>query len=172
MSARLFALDQGFPLPIVDSLSEWFEPEAQMVPLGEVDDRLTSAVDDWEILLALHHHPDRWDGLITTDSGMLDLPRELAALMQTKLTLVDCLAVGHDPVRATGLLLTNLSSVCQQTRPDQAQAWALGGGRKRPPEDPWDYFARIAEHRNVSVGDLRQEWWLSPKELATNPLAE
>jgi hypothetical protein len=172
MPARLFALDQGFPLPIVSSLREWFEAEADMVPLSDVDVRLTSEVDDWEILLALHHHPDPWDGLITTDSGMLHLPRELAALMQTKLTLVDCLAVGHDPVRATGLLLTNLSSVCEQTRPDRAQVWALGGGRKRPPADPWDYFTRIAEHRNVSTGDLRQEAWLSPEELAADPLAE
>jgi hypothetical protein len=102
MPARLFALDQGFPLPIVDSLREWFEAEADMVPLSDVDARLTSEVEDWEIFLALHHHPEPWDGLITTDSGMLSLPRELAALMQTKLTLVDCLAVGHDPVRATG----------------------------------------------------------------------
>lgn len=171
MPPRLFALDQGFPQPIVNSLREYLETEASLVPLADIDPRLSDDIDDWKILLALHHHREPWDGLISTDSGMLNLPRELAALMQTKLTLVVCRAAGHDPVRATGLLLTNLSTICDQTRPDLAQLWSLGGGRKRPPDDPWDHFSRAADKRNMTAGELRSEEWLSPEDLVRNPLA-
>jgi hypothetical protein len=51
---RLFALDQNFPLPIVEVLSE-FMAEAELVPIAEIDPRLAD-LDDWEVLLALHHH--------------------------------------------------------------------------------------------------------------------
>ena len=75
---RLFALDQNFPQPIVEALREYMT-EAELVAVGDIDARLAADVDDWEILLALHHHERDWDGLITTDSGMLTLPRELSS---------------------------------------------------------------------------------------------
>jgi hypothetical protein len=73
---RLFALDQNFPQPIVSALSE-FMVEAELVALADIDERLID-LDDWQVLLALHHHERSWDGLLTTDTGMLSLPRELA----------------------------------------------------------------------------------------------
>lgn len=170
MAPRLFVLDQGFPQPIVHALHDYLESEAQLVPVASIDERLTE-MDDWELLLSLHHHTTPWDGLVSTDGSMLTLPRELATVMRTKLSLVVCRAAGHDPVRATGLLLTNLSSICSQTTPDRAQVWSLGGGAHRPAGDPWDYFTRAADKRNVTVGELRSEEWLSQAELAHNPLA-
>ncbi|MGH2834292.1 MAG: hypothetical protein ACRDK2_16100 [Solirubrobacteraceae bacterium] len=80
---RLFALDKNFPEPIVGVLSD-FQADAQLVPLDRIDQRM-STLDDWELLLALHHHADPWDGLVTTDSSMLSQGRELAKLIQTKL---------------------------------------------------------------------------------------
>jgi hypothetical protein len=74
---RLFALDQNFPVPIVTALDN-FIPEAELVPLREIDPMLVEDIEDWQILLALHHHARDWDGLITTDSGILNLPREMA----------------------------------------------------------------------------------------------
>lgn len=62
---RLFALDQGFPLPIVDVLAKYMV-EAELVALDEIDERL-AILDDWELLLALHHHERAWDGLTTDD---------------------------------------------------------------------------------------------------------
>jgi hypothetical protein len=115
VAPRLFALDQGFPQPIVSALDDYLRVEAKLVPLSVIDRRLPDMENDWEILLSLHHHAEPWDGLISTDTGMLDLPRELATLMQTRLTLVVCRAVGHDPIRATGLLLTHLSTICNDT---------------------------------------------------------
>jgi hypothetical protein len=100
---RQFALDQNFPQPIVDALAAYII-EAELVPILRIDEQLAT-LEDWEVLLALHHHERAWDGLITTDANMLALPRELAVLMQTKLTLVVTKESGHDPIKATGLLL-------------------------------------------------------------------
>ena len=99
--ARLFALDHNFPRPIVDALVE-FSVEAELVRVDQIDDRMPD-LDDWELLLALHHHDRAWDGLITTDSSMLQQPRELAVRLQTRLTLVVAMGSGHDPLKATGL---------------------------------------------------------------------
>ncbi len=64
---RLFALDRNFPQPIVDVLSD-VQADATLVSLDRIDKHI-STLDDWELLLALHHHTDPWDGLITTDSS-------------------------------------------------------------------------------------------------------
>jgi hypothetical protein len=167
---RLFALDQGFPQPIVEALADYLASDALLVPVAAIDQRLTD-MEDWELLLSLHHHPKPWDGLVSTDDNMLTQARELATLMETRLTLFVCRAAGHDPVRATGLLLTNLSGICAQTTPGTPQVWRLGGGAQRAAENPWDYFTRAADKRNVSVGELRGEEWPSRAELKRDPLA-
>jgi hypothetical protein len=157
VESRLFALDQGFPLPIVDVLAEYMT-EAELVAFADIDPELAE-LDDWEILLALHHHERRWNGLITTDSGMVVLPRELAVLMQTKLTLVLADEAGHDPLKATGLVLAHLPGICRRTRPDVAQLWILRAiGRRHT--DPWAQLGVVAEHQNERHGSLRRsEAW-------------
>jgi hypothetical protein len=97
---RLFALDKNFPQPIVSVLSD-FQADATLVPLDHINPRM-STLDDWELLLALHHHTEPWDGLITTDTSRLAQGPELATLIQTKLTLVVAVAAGHNPVKASG----------------------------------------------------------------------
>ena len=131
---RLFALDQNFPEPIVEVLGE-FQEDAELVPLRDIDERL-SDIDDWEILLALHHHERPWDGLITTDTSMLNQPRELSVLIQTRLTLVTIRESGHNPVKACGLLFAYLEGICQRTRADRPQVWRPAAA-KRPAEEPW-----------------------------------
>jgi len=79
---RLFALDHGFPQPIVAVLAD-FTPDVELVPIDEINERLPD-LDDWEVLLALHHHHRPWDGLVTTDAGMVQTPESLAVLLQTK----------------------------------------------------------------------------------------
>lgn len=165
---RRFALDQNFPQPIVEVLRE-FMTEAELVAVGDIDARLTE-IDDWEVLLALHHHPVEWDGLITTDMGMLSLPRELSVLLQTKLTLVVAAASGHDPLRATGLVLTYLPWIAVHTQRDAAQVWVLRSGNK-PHEDPWDWMTRLAERRGTTAAALYDQEKLSADELASDPLA-
>lgn len=106
--------------------------------VDQIDARM-SDLEDWELLLALHHHAEPWDGLITTDSSMLAQGPELAALIQTKLTLVVTMEAGHNPVKASGLLFAYLAGICQRTRPDQPQVWRLSAVN-RPHVEPWDFL--------------------------------
>lgn len=163
---RLFALDQGFPLPIVDVLAKYMV-EAELVALDEIDERL-AILDDWELLLALHHHERAWDGLITTDD-MIWQPRELCALIQTGLTLVFADESGHDPIKASGLVLAHLPGICKRTQPGVPQLWVLRAVAKQHTE-PWDQLKRVAEHRSESNRRLFEDNKLSPSDLARDPL--
>jgi hypothetical protein len=165
---RLFALDQGFPQPIVEALSPWIT-EAELVPIREIDRRLAADMDDWEVLLALHLHERPWDGLITTDSSILNLPREMSVLRQTNLTLVAAHDSGHDPLKASGLLLAHLPWICSATTPDRGQYWKLST-RNQPAKDPWEALERIADHQNLDVEYVWRESRLTRVQMATNPL--
>ena len=168
MSALRFALDQGFPTPIVEVLQAYIV-EAQLVSIRDIDPRLAE-LEDWELLLALHHHRGKWLGLITTDSGILSLPKELAVVLQTKLTLVVAEAAGHDPLLATGLVLSSLPRVCKKATEQPGGIFRL-----RQPHvertDGWDVLGRIAEHRTTTAKQLFRSSKLSRQELAKNPLS-
>lgn len=164
---RRFALDQNFPEPIVDGLADWLAPDAKLVPIRRIDTRMAT-LDDWEVLAALHSDETAWDGLITTDAKMLSLPRELAVLSQTRLTLVVAEAVGHDPIKATGLVLAHLGRICEQTRSDEAQIWRLRTSTK-PAEAPWDLLTRVAERRGSHPQKLYAKERLSRKQLRESP---
>ena len=166
--SRLFALDQNFPQRIISSLAPYM-PEAKLVSIREIHPRMP-LIDDWEVILALHHDDSEWDGLITTDSGMLNLPRELATVAQTKLTLVVASASGDDPLKATGLLLAHLPGICKKTRSECGQIWELRTATKAG-DDPWKVLSRVAAHRNVDVGELYEAHRLGKADLARNPLA-
>jgi hypothetical protein len=165
---RLFALDHNFPQPIVAVLAE-YQADAELVRVDRIDARMPD-LDDWELLLALHHHSEPWDGLITTDSSMLNQGPELAALIQTKLTLVVATESGHNPVKASGLLFAYLAGICQRTRSDEPQVWTLAAAN-RPARAPWDFVKRFAEHNNRATDDVWAEFKLSPETLARDPLA-
>jgi hypothetical protein len=127
-------------------------------------------LDDWQLLLALHHHQRPWDGLITTDSSMLNQARELATLVQTKLTVVVAAESGHNPVRASGLLFAHLAWICKRTRPDVAQAWTLRA-TPRQHDEPWELLRRHADHKNRPLQDVWSEYRLTAEELTRDPLA-
>jgi hypothetical protein len=165
---RLFALDHNFPDPIVAVLSD-YQADANLVRVDEIDGRMPD-LDDWELLLALHHHTEPWDGLITTDSSILNQGPELATLIQTKLTLVVALESGHNPVKASGLLFAYLGGICNRTRTDEPQVWTLNA-ISRPHREPWEFLKRFAEHNNRATNDVWAEFKLSEAELARDPLA-
>lgn len=166
---RLFALDHNFPDPIVDVLRE-FQADAELVRVDQIDARMPD-LDDWELLLALHHHERAWDRLITNDDSMLSLGPELAVLCQSKLTLVVARAAGHNPVKAAGLLFAYLGGICKRTEPGTGQVWRLNAA-ERAADAPWKYVQRFAEHNNRTTGDVWDEFKLSPDELARDPLAD
>jgi hypothetical protein len=165
---RLFALDQNFPQPIVDGLRDWLEADAELTPIAEVHPDMPT-LEDWQVLLALHADGPAWDGLITTDARMLNLPRELAVLCQTKLTLVVAVAAGHDPIKATGLVLAHISNICQRTRTDRAQVWRLATVA-RGADDAWDYLDRAARRRGETANEAFGRERLSEAALRRSPL--
>lgn len=157
----MFALDQGFPDPVIAAHRE-FMPEVDLVSIREIDPRLPDVEDDWRILMFLHQHERPWDGLVTTDSSMAGLPKELAVLLQTKLTLVVAEESGHDPVKASGLVLPG---ICKRTDPGKAQLWLLraaqGAGKK-----PWEQLRSVAERSGADVSETYEAEKLSAQELA------
>lgn len=165
---RLFALDHNFPKPIVDALAQ-FQPDAELVRISEIDPRMAD-LDDWRVLLALHHHERHFDGLITQDSSMLNLPKELSVLIQTRLTLVVAMESGDSPVKATGLLFAYLPGICQRTDPSEPQVWRLRAAN-RDADPAWEHLWRLADKRDQNPQAVFGESRLSDAELATDPLA-
>jgi hypothetical protein len=170
--AALFALDHNFPEPIVEVLNDvqGGSGDAELVSVSDIDPRMAD-LEDWQILLALYHHERPWDGLITTDSSILNQPPELAVLIQTKLTLVVAVAAGDDPIKATGLLFAYLGGICSRTTPMTPQVWKLAAAN-RPANKPWDELKRAATHQHRDVGDLWREYRLNDSELQADPLAD
>ena len=107
------------PPPIVAALSRYI-PETELVPIGNIDSRMLD-LDDWQILVALKKHDRPWARLVTNDADFFSQPRELAALMQTKLAVIVAEAAGHDAIKATGLLLAHLPAICKRISPGHAQ---------------------------------------------------
>jgi hypothetical protein len=163
-----FALDEDFPETIIEALGLGI-PEAELVPIRLIHPKLRQ-MDDWKLLLSLRHLA-AWDGLLTTDVGMLRLPREVSVIHQTRLTVVAVEEAGHDPIRGAGLLLVHLPMICRKTVHTAGQIWRLSAASKNH-DDPWEELLKIAKHLNMSPQDLYQAARLSPQELEINPLDE
>ena len=145
-----FALDQNFPLNILKALGHI--PEAILDPLQNVNPQLIRGYEDWEILLDLYRRG--YDGFVTADSSMIQLPKELAVLIQTRLTLVVVEGVGHDSVQGTGLLLIHLPHIAHQTNPRSAQLWRLRPPPRRNHIDPWEQLRVVADRLGETVDSL------------------
>lgn len=164
MQRRLFALDHNFPEPVLLGLAKAI-PMAALVPVRTIRSELAE-MDDWELLLALHRDERPWDGLVTNDTGMLSLPREMTVLSQTGLTLVVVRGEGGSPVRAIGALLCHLPFICRHTVAHRAQIWRLGVAQKNY-EDASIYLDKIAEKHRTTVQALFEQHKLSNAELLT-----
>lgn len=151
MSRRLFALDQNFPEPIVDALVS-FLFAVELVPVRKIDPSLATC-EDWELLLALHRHERKWDGLITNDAAMLRLPREMSVLVQTRLTLIVVRGHAHNPIRATGFIFSHIDYICKQLK-KQSRVWELGAADKDTSKDAWEYLGEIAKRSNMETSLL------------------
>ena len=76
-------LDQNFPEPILEQLEPWMG-DIQLLPLRAIDDELTR-LDDRDLLIALKQL--EFEGLVTLNYKMLRNPKELAAVLKTKLSI-------------------------------------------------------------------------------------
>lgn len=94
-------LDQDFPeLRIVRAAL----PDIELSSLRTLHPDLVSGHDDWQVLQKLRERGNV-DGFATLDGRMLQLPREMVVLRQTKLTLIVIADTANDPVAAEGLLM-------------------------------------------------------------------
>lgn len=157
-----FALDQNFPAPVAGRFADLF-PNIELVAVREIDEAF-SELDDWELFLELHRHPEVWDGLVTNDSNLLSLPKEMVVLSQTTLTLVVLEGEGGSPVKAVGLLLAHLSHIAHQSDLGQAQIWSLKQSMKGA-DMPLKYLERVAEKSGTTVEVLRAQHRVPPREL-------
>jgi hypothetical protein len=157
-----FVLDHNFPYQVVHGL-DW-PPYLRLRGLKDVAPDLIDEPDDWRILLQLATRGDV-DGYITNDAAMLELPEEMVALTRTRLTLVVTVGVGHNPVRATGLLMTYLPEVARRTRnqsPRRPTIYRLSAAQLGQFQvSPSQRLDKLAERQNVQpqrlISDTRRK---------------
>jgi hypothetical protein len=105
-------MDENFPDPLVLEIVARFTPDLDLRSIRSLDPRLTGGLADHRVILGLHQM--RVEGLVTNDANMLSLPEVLSMVEQTGFSLVACRASGHDPLVATGLLLTHMARVARR----------------------------------------------------------
>lgn len=160
-----FGVDHNFPLPpLLDVVHRW-TPELDLVPLREIDPRLTRDLGDHRVIQGLWQRG--FQGLVTCDDSMLWLPEVVAMVAQTRTSIVACVDSGDDPLKATGLLLTQLSHVAKRHDPTKPQIWFLNVA-ERLPKDFAKHVASVEKHASIKVASLR----LSQAELNEPVLRE
>ena len=155
------ALDQNFPEPILDALGR-FIVDIRLIPLRRIDPRLPS-LEDRELLIALHQLGYR--GLVTNNYKMLKNPRELAAVIATRLTVFAIEGVGHDPLRATGALLLDLPGAVRRMHEVPGRVFWLRP-RQAAPQEAWELFQALAKRRRQGADELYREVEVASEELA------
>lgn len=156
------ALDQNFPEPILHALDE-FIIDVRLIPLRQIDPRL-SDLDDRPLLIALQQRG--FPGLVTNNYKMLSNPKELAAVLKTRLSVFAIQGVGHDPIRATGALLLDLPGAVRRMREAGGRVFWLRP-RNPQPQDAWELFERAAERLHTDVTALYDEVKVTDEELST-----
>ena len=156
-------LDHNFPEPILECLDE-FIPEISLLPLRRIHPALP-LLDDRQLLIALRQLG--YSELITSNYKMLQNPRELAAVLKTKVTVFAIEGVGHDPIRATGALLLDLPSAIAAVNAGTGGVFWLRPRRPQP-QDPWELFSRAAANRKEDPSDLYDQVRVTDAELATS----
>jgi hypothetical protein len=112
-----------------------------------------------------------YDALVTNDDDFVCRPRELVTLEQTRLTAIVIAGLGHDSVRALGLLLHKLPTICGQMTAKRGQLWQLASGPLSP-RRIHDLLGRIASRSACTIEELRRQHHLSPRQLSTEPLEQ
>ena len=149
-----FALDQNFPVKLIEAMAEFFPPGLDLKHVHKIDPAL-SELDDDELVVELQAR--EFDGLITTDYRLLDDPKTVSALCATKLIAVIVEAAGHDPLKASGALFLELPSLPHRLARRESNVIFIRKHRPVPSLPAWEYLERIAERQGTSAADLYEE---------------
>jgi len=87
--------------PLINSVRNYRPENIDLAHLPNIDPRL-SDLSDRQLFIALAQLG--FDGLVTNNYKMLDVPNEIAAIVKIKSVVVAVEALGHDPIRAVGAL--------------------------------------------------------------------
>lgn len=136
-----------------------------MIPLKEIDPGLTRDLGDHRVIQGLWQKG--FEGLVTCDDSMLWLPEVVVMIAQTKFSVVACVDSGDDPLKATGLLLTQIPHVVKRHDPRKSQVWLLKT-TERQPKDFAKHMDTVEKHSSVKLASLR----LSQIELSQPVLQE
>jgi hypothetical protein len=152
VTASHFVLDHNFPVAAVTL--PWPPNLLQVTALRDLDPRLTRGFQDFQIIQALDKRGDV-HGLVTNDARILNLSPEMVALSRSRLTLVVTDGVGHDPLRALGLIMVYLQAIALKAVA-QSQIFVLKPGQLHS-QTPWEKINGIARHRHVHREDIIAE---------------
>ncbi|MCY3648440.1 MAG: hypothetical protein OXG40_01780 [Acidimicrobiaceae bacterium] len=135
--------------------------DIQLLPLRAIDEELTR-LDDRDLLIALKQL--NFEGLVTLNYKMLRNPKELAAVLKTKLNIFAVEGVGHDPIRATGALLLDLRPAVNAIESGNTGVFWLRP-RSPKPQDPWELFERAAQNHGEDAATLYERVKVSDADL-------
>lgn len=156
------ALDQNFPLSLVRCIESATPLGIELRSLGEIDPRLPTMADR-DLIIALKQLD--FDAMATNNYRILDVPEELTALLVTQLGFVAIRSSGHNPIKATGALLLELTSLPQRLSDSKRKILDLRFDARKP-SDGWEYLSRIAERAGLTANELYKKVRPSPEELA------
>lgn len=156
------ALDQNFPTPLINAIRDYLPDDIDLAHLPSIDPRL-SDLSDRQLVIALAQL--HFDGLVTNNYKMLNVPEEIAAVIKTKSVVVAVEALGHDPIRAVGALLLELPGLASRVRPEMGNVFRLNYARRQP-QDAWEYLKAAAGRLGQQPNEVWDQVKVSDQELA------
>lgn len=165
MSQLRLALDQNFPLPLLEANRAFLPADIELTHVQRIDARLPE-LSDRELIFALAQLG--FDGLVTNNYRMLNIPSELAAMVATKAVVVATYRMGHDPIRAVGALLLELPGLSARVDPHRSNVFRLTF-EQRQPRDAWTYLDAAARRQGTTAPAVWEQVRPAPRERS--PLA-
>lgn len=157
------ALDQNFPTPLIEAMRPWVPTDIDLTSVRNIDPAL-SDLSDRDLFIGLKQLG--FDGLVTNNYKMLNVPEEVAAIVSTKATVVAVVGLGHDPIRAVGALLLELPGLRDRIRPGKSNVFRLAYGSRRP-KDACEYLSDAASRLGVPTEDHWRETRVTRQEMET-----
>jgi hypothetical protein len=149
-----FALDQNFPVPLVNAMADFIPPDLELLHVHKLDPAF-SELSDADLILALS--AQGIDCLITTDYHMLDDPQTVAAMVAAKMNVIVVESAGHDPLRASGALFLELPGIAGRLAGREGQVIYIPKYKPRVPRPAWNYLTEIASKHDTTAGELFKE---------------